>query len=213
MACCCNENDSHLAQLRERQARMLWVVLALNAAMFAGEFTAGWLAHSTALLADSLDMLGDALVYALSLRVVGFGGRAKAGAAGFKGALMLAFGLVVAGQVIAKTIYGMPPMAAVMAGVGAIALIGNIICLILLTRHRGDDVNMGSAWICSRNDLIANSGVILAAGLVAATQSVWPDLLVGAVIATPFLRSSVGVLRDAVRAYRAEGAATLSNNA
>jgi len=202
MADCCNENDAHLAALRERQARILWIVLILNAVMFVGEFTAGWLAHSTALLADSLDMLGDTLVYGLSLFVIGGSTRAKAGSAGFKGSIMLGFGLLVAVQAVIKAVHGIPPQSAIMASVGALALAGNIICLVLLTRHRGDDVNMSSAWICSRNDLIANSGVILAAGLVALTSSVWPDVAIGGLIAALFLRSSIGVLGDAFAAYR-----------
>ncbi|ROO28558.1 cation transporter [Salinisphaera orenii] len=205
MACCCNENDADIAALRRNQARVLWAVLALNAVMFVGEFTAGWLAQSTALLADSLDMLGDSLVYALSLFVIDRGGRAKAGAAGFKGSIMLAFGLIVAADVLYKAFHGAAPVSAIMAVAGTLALIGNVVCLILLTRHRGDDVNMGSAWICSRNDLIANSGVILAAGLVALTHSVWPDIIIGGVIAAVFLRSSIGVLADALAHWRQAG--------
>lgn len=202
MASCCNENDEGIAALRRNQARVLWAVLALNAVMFVGEFTAGWLAGSTALLADSLDMLGDALVYGLSLFVIDRGLRAKAGSAGLKGSIMLVFGLVVAAEVGYKALYGAVPVSGIMAIAGAIALAGNLFCLVLLTRHRSDDVNMGSAWICSRNDLIANSGVILAAGLVALTHSVWPDIIIGGVIAAVFLRSSMSVLSDALANWR-----------
>ncbi|MES1930556.1 cation efflux protein [Salinisphaera dokdonensis CL-ES53] len=203
MAGCCSEDDAHLQQMRESQKRVLWIVLALNAVMFVGEFTAGWIAGSTALLADSLDMLGDTLVYGLSLAVIAQGARAKAISAGFKGAIMLGFGLLVSVQLVFKLIYGLPPEATLMAGVGALALIGNIVCLILLTRHREDDVNMSSVWVCSRNDLFANSGVIAAAALVALTHSIWPDIIIGAAIAGLFIRSSIGVLRDARTAYDA----------
>ena len=203
MAGCCSEDDAHLQKMRESQKRVLWIVLALNAVMFVGEFTAGWIAGSTALLADSLDMLGDTLVYGLSLAVIAQGARAKAISAGFKGAIMLGFGLLVSVQLVFKLIYGLPPEATLMAGVGALALIGNIVCLILLTRHREDDVNMSSVWVCSRNDLFANSGVIVAAALVALTQSIWPDIIIGAAIAGLFIRSSIGVLRDARTAYDA----------
>ena len=205
MAGCCSEDDAHLARMRESQKRVLWMVLFLNAAMFVGEFTAGWIAGSTALLADSLDMLGDTMVYALSLAVIAQGARAKALSAGFKGAIMLGFGVLVAVQLVFKLIYGLPPQASLMAVVGALALVGNIVCLALLTRHREDDVNMSSVWVCSRNDLVANSGVILAAALVAWTQSIWPDLLIGAAIAGLFLRSSIGVLGEARTAYHAAG--------
>ncbi|MES1933395.1 cation diffusion facilitator family transporter [Salinisphaera shabanensis T35B1] len=201
MAGCCSEDDVHLQAMRDGQRRVLWIVLALNAVMFVGEFTAGWIANSTALLADSLDMLGDTLVYALSLAVVAQGPRAKALSAGFKGAVMLIFGLAVGAQVIVKLLYGLPPQAPLMAVVGTLALAGNIVCLILLTRHREDDVNMSSVWVCSRNDLFANSGVIAAAALVALTHSIWPDLLIGAAIAALFLRSSFHVIGDARSAY------------
>ncbi len=197
MAGCCDENDGRVADMRDRQARVLWVVLAINAVMFVVEFTAGWLAASTALLADSLDMLGDALVYGLSLFVVARSVRWKAVSAGFKGVVMLAFGLLVLGQALTRAIAGTVPEPGVMAVVGAAALAANVFCLLLLTRHRGDDVNMRSSWICSRNDLFANSGVLIAALLVFLTGSLWPDVIVGVAIAGLFLHSSIGILRDA----------------
>lgn len=198
MADCCSEDDFQSAELRTRQqTRMLWMVLVINAIMFAVEFMAGWLASSIALLGDSLDMLGDTLVYSLSLFVLARSTRWKAVSAGFKGAIMLGFGIFVLGDAIAKTWFGGMPQPTVMAGVGALALTTNIVCLLLLTRHRGDDVNMRSAWICSRNDLFANSGVLVAAALVATTGSLWPDVVVGAMIAGLFVYSAIGVLRDA----------------
>lgn len=197
MPACCDENDSHIAELRNRQTRMLWIVLAINAVMFVVEFTAGWLAASNALLGDSLDMLGDTLVYGLSLFVVARSTHWKAVSAGFKGTIMLGFGLLVLGDAIVKAWSGATPEHGVMAAIGALALAANTLCLLLLTRHRGDDVNMRSAWICSRNDLIANTGVLVAAGLVAWTSSRWPDVIVGGAIASLFLRSAVGVLRQA----------------
>ncbi|ROO23122.1 cation transporter [Salinisphaera orenii MK-B5] len=197
MTGCCDENDAHLQQMRSQQARMLWMVLAINAAMFLFEFTAGWWAASTALLGDSLDMLGDSLVYGLSLFVVARSARWKAVSAGFKGMVMLIFGLLVLSEAINKVISGHTPQPTIMAVVGMLALAANVLCLLLLTRHRDDDVNMQSSWICSRNDLFANTGVILAAGLVALTGSIWPDIIVGAAIATLFLYSAFGVLREA----------------
>jgi len=197
MAGCCSENDIHLQHMRSQQARMLWAVLAINTVMFLFEFTAGWLASSTALMGDSLDMLGDAMVYGLSLFVVAKSMRWKALSAGFKGVIMLAFGLLVLGQAATKAVAGQTPEPTIMAIVGLIALVANVACLMLLTRHRSDDVNMRSSWICSRNDLFANGGVLVAAALVAFTNSVWPDVAVGTIIAGLFLHSSVGVLRDA----------------
>lgn len=203
MTACCDENDSHIAELRGRQVRMLWTVLVINAAMFAIEFTAGWLADSNALLGDSLDMLGDTLVYGLSLFVVARSIRWKAVSAACKGTVMLGFGLLVLTDAIHKALFGGTPEAGIMAAVGALALAANTLCLILLTRHRGDDVNMRSAWICSRNDLLANSGVIAAAALVAWSGSRWPDVIVGTAIATLFLMSALGVLRQSYATLRA----------
>ena len=195
--CGCNENDASMQIMRVRQARMLWMVLGINALMFFAEFAAGWWAGSTALLGDSLDMLGDALVYGLSLFVVARGARWKAVSAGVKGAIMLAFGTLVCAEAIAKAWHGAAPAAGIMISVGGLALAANTLCLYLLTRHRGDDVNMRSAWICSRNDLFANAGVVLAGALVVATGSIWPDVIVGGAIALLFIQSAIGVLRDA----------------
>jgi cation diffusion facilitator family transporter len=197
MAGCCSEDDAHLQHMRSQQARMLWTVLTINIVMFLFEFTAGWVASSTALMGDSLDMLGDAMVYGLSLFVVAKSVRWKAISAGFKGAVMLGFGLLVLGQAVVKAVSGHAPEPSVMAIVGVIALAANVVCLVLLTRHRGDDVNMRSSWICSRNDLFANAGVLIAAAAVAMTGSLWPDVAVGVVIAGVFLNSAFGVLRDA----------------
>lgn len=203
---CCSEDDVHVRRLQQRQARTLWVVLAINAFMFVTEFVAGWLAGSTALLGDSLDMLGDALVYGLSLFVVAKSLRWKAVSAGVKGVIMLGFGLLVLADAAYKIVAGSAPEATPMMAIGAVALAANIVCLLLLTRHRTDDVNMRSSWICSRNDLFANTGVIGAGVLVMMTGSIWPDIAVGVAIALLFLRSSVGVLRDARNRY-AQGAA------
>lgn len=199
--CCCSENDAHLQAMRQRQSRMLWAVLLINATMFVAEFGAGWWSGSTALLGDSLDMLGDAMVYGLSLFVVAKSLRWKAVSAGVKGAVMLGFGVLVLGEAVHKALVGYAPESSFIMAVGALALAANVACLILLTRHREDDVNMRSAWVCSRNDLFANLGVILAGALVMLTGSVWPDVIVGAVIAALFLQSSVGVLRDARGRY------------
>lgn len=198
---CCNENEGHLQALQQRQTRMLWVILFINAVMFLAEFGAGWWAGSTALLGDSLDMLGDAMVYGLSLVVVAKSLRWKAISAGVKGAVMLGFGVLVLLEAVHKAIWGTPPEYSLMIVMGMIALAANVVCLVLLTRHREDDVNMRSAWICSRNDLIANTGVVAAGVLVLVTGTVWPDVAVGALIAAVFLQSSIGVLRDARARY------------
>ena len=159
---------------------MLWIVLAINLVIFAGEFGAGVWADSTALQADSLDSLGDALVYLLSLVVLARSIRARAGAALVKGGIQAVFGVGVLLEVAHKWLYGAEPMAPVMAIVAAIALAANTTCFALLYRYRGDDINMRSVWLCSRNDVVGNAGVLITAGIVAATGSAWPDWVLGA---------------------------------
>lgn len=191
------------ADIPERQRRVLQIVLWINLAMFLVELVAGLLAHSTALVADSVDMLGDAIVYGFSLYVVARGAVWKARVALLKGMIMAAFGVGVMLEVVLKVIRGVVPAAEVMGGVGLVALAANIVCLILLWRRRYDDVNMRSAWLCSRNDVIGNLGVLLAAAGVAATASAWPDILIGLAIAAMFGHSAVGVIRAARRELRA----------
>ena len=165
--------------------------------MFGAEFTAGWLAGSTALLGDSLDMFGDASVYALTLFVLHRSDRARAGAALAKGGFMLLFGLLVVADAVRKVILQEVPQADWMGTIGLVALLANTYCFYLLYSHRADDLNMRSTWICSRNDLVANASVVLAAILVAVTGSIWPDILVGLAIAALFLHSAWQVSREA----------------
>jgi Co/Zn/Cd efflux system component len=194
---CCAGKAEALVVLRERQASTLRTVLVANGAMFGVELAAGIMVGSVALLADSLDMLGDALVYGLSLYGVARGTVWKARAAAFKALLMALFGLFVLGQVIWKTLYPELPGAVGMGVIGALALAVNAGCFALLWRHRADDINMRSVWLCSRNDLIANASVLVAAAAVWIIASPWPDLLVGAFSCVLFLRSAVTVAREA----------------
>jgi cation diffusion facilitator family transporter len=183
--------------LHKNQRTVLKSVLAVNAAMFIVEASAGLIARSTALLADSLDMLGDALVYGFSLYVVDRGGRWKAVAALFKGAIMAVFGLFVLAQAGYRMLSPQLPAVETMTVVGIIALAANALCFQLLRRHRSDDINMRSVWLCSRNDLFANVSVLIAAAAVQLLQSKWPDILIGLAIAALFLRSAFSVLREA----------------
>ena len=183
----------------ERQRRVLQVVLGINAAMFLIEAAAGVRANSTALLADSVDMLGDAIVYGFSLYVVTRGSVWQARAALLKGLVMAAFGVGVLAQVLVKLLAGLAPSAEVMGLVGVLALAANGVCLALLWRHRTDDVNMRSAWICSLNDVGGNAAVLVAGAAVAFTGSGWPDIVVGLLIAGMFAASAVSVIRSATR--------------
>ena len=199
MASCCEDKACEVTALRESHGRVLWIVLGINTLMFVAEGAAGLLAHSTSLLADALDMLGDALVYGFSLLVLARSLRWQAAAALTKGGFMLAFGLAVLAEAAYKVFHPVMPSVETMGTVGAIALAANIVCFSLLYRHRGDNLNMSSTWLCSRNDLIANVGVLLAAGATFLLASRWPDIIVGCIIAVLFLRSAFSVLRDAAR--------------
>lgn len=195
---CCQDKSSELDALRAHQSRTLWIVLGINVAMFGVDLSVGLLSGSTALMADSLDMLGDGLVYGFSLYVVARSARWRAGAALMKGAIMALFGLLVLGQAGYHFIAGGVPDSGLMGAIGMLALAANLTCLLLLTRHRSDDLNMSSTWICSRNDIIANGGVLVAALAVFLTNSLWPDLVVGLLITAVFLRSAVYVIRQSV---------------
>jgi cation diffusion facilitator family transporter len=194
---CCHHKTESLAVLRDRQKGVLQLVLAINATMFVVDFGAGLLAQSTALLADSLDMLGDAVVYGLSLYALHRSARWRAGAALSKGVIMAAFGIGVVIDAGLKMTTGVVPQGNLMGIFGTLALVANVSCLVLLMRHRGDDLNMRSTWLCSRNDVIANGGVLLAAAGVAMTGRAWPDILIGVLIASLFLSSAWGVIRAA----------------
>ena len=202
MSNCCSDKAGELETLKLRQASTLKTVLGINVAMFAVEFVAGLLSGSVSLVADSLDMLGDALVYGFSIFAVRRGQRAKAYSALLKGIIMAVFGLVVLGQVAYKLAVPQVPAFHVIGVIGFIALVANGICLLLLWRHRADDINMSSVWLCSRNDIIANSAVICAAGAVWVTESAWPDLVVGAAIAALFMKSAATVLVGSARELR-----------
>ncbi len=205
MASCCEDKSCELAAMRANHGRVLWIVLVVNAAMFFVEGAAGLLAHSTSLLADALDMLGDALVYGFSLFVLARSARWQAGAALAKGVFMLAFGLGVLAEAAYKIFNPVMPGVATMGAVGALALAANLVCFFLLYRHRGDNLNMRSTWLCSRNDLVANVGVLLAAAASGALASRWPDIVVGVTIAALFLHSALGVLRESLRALHGAG--------
>lgn len=172
--------------------------------MFIAEFGAGVVGDSTALLADSLDMLADASVYAIGLYAVGKGVAVKAGAAGLNGALqvMLGFGVLV--DVLRRYFGASEPFSIVMIAVGALALAANLACLALISKHRSGDVNMRASFICSRSDVIANLGVILAGALVAASNSRLPDLIIGFIIAGIVVKGGLSILRETRDALKAQ---------
>jgi len=195
----CRDGESCVADaLRGRQGKVLKIVLAINALMFLVEMGAGMASHSMALMGDSLDMLGDALVYGFSLYVLARSAKWRAWAALSKGLIMLVFGLGVLGMAVDMVGYSRLPIAETMGSIGFLALAANLVCLLLLTRHRHDDLNMQSVWLCSRNDIAANIGVLLAAVAVAYTASPWPDRVIGLIVAALFLISAFHVMTRAL---------------
>lgn len=201
--CCSHEARFDGASRGFRTA--LWAVIAINAAMFVVEMTAGALAGSQALKADALDFLGDTLTYGISLFVIGMSLRARATAALFKGVSLGAMGLFVFGSTAYHVLILGVPLAPVMGAVGILALLANVASVLVLMRYRDGDANVRSVWLCSRNDAIGNVAVVAAAGAVWLTDSAWPDLLVAAALASLFLWSAVQIVRQAL-AERLEAA-------
>jgi Co/Zn/Cd efflux system component len=204
MSDCCENKACAIEALRERQSGTLKIVLVINTVMFVVALAGGLLADSSAVIADSLDNLGDALTYALSLYAVGRGERAKGWVAMFKAVLILSAALLVVGQIVYKLMNPTIPIFEAMGLIGLLALAANGACLALLWKHRSEDVNMSSVWECSRNDIASNLAVIAAAGLVWAFGSGWPDIMIGALLAVVFLRSAMRVFRGALSAIRLE---------
>jgi Co/Zn/Cd efflux system component len=204
MSGCCNNNCS-LDALRERQRGTLQVVLGINAVMFLIIAVAAFYSNSTALLADSLDNLGDAVTYALSLFAVSRGAAVKARVALFKGGLIFLAACFVAGHITYKIIVPGTPIFELMGAFSLLGLVANSACLYLLWRHRHEDVNMSSVWECSRNDIASNLSVFVAAGAVWLTGSGWPDILVAAALVLLLMRSALRVISSAMAELRAAG--------
>ena len=177
--------------------RVLWAVLAINLAMFAVEVGAGLMAGSASLQADALDFLGDAGNYAVSLFVVGMALRYRAMAALAKGATMGTFGLWVLGITGWHAWHGTLPQAVTMGAVGSAALVANAASFGLLWKYREGDANMRAAWICTRNDVLGNLAVLLAAVGVFGTGTGWPDLVVAGIMSGLALQGAAVVVRKA----------------
>jgi len=180
-----------------QQSRVLIILLGINAAMFVVEIVAGVLAESTGLIADSLDMLADAVVYGIGLYAVGRAASNKIRAAFASGYFQMALAFVVALDVSRRAIFGSDPEPAYMVLIGLVALAANIVCLSLIAKHRDGGVHMRASWIFSKNDVIANVGVMLGGGLVYVTGVRWPDLVVGMAIAYVVFRGALAIIADA----------------
>ncbi len=194
MTGCCGPTE---APKIARQRRVLGVVLAINLIMFAVEIGAGWHASSLALQADALDFLGDSLNYAVALFVLGRSLTWRAGTAFAKGAVMFGFGVFLAGASVYHGLVGSAPEAPVMGVIGALALVANLACALMLFGFRGEDANLRAVWLCSRNDAIGNLAVLAAAAGVALSGTAWPDLAVGLAMAALAVWAGLSVMRQA----------------
>lgn len=202
--CCDCEVDTRA--LAARQRRVLLVVLAINCVSFAMMVFASWLSGSSALLSGTLDNFGDAVTYALSFLVVGASPAAKARVALFKGLMILGAAVAVGAQIAWRITHPEAPVVETMSVAAVLNLAANSVCLWLLTPYKAGDLNMSSAWECSRNDVVEGFAVIATAAAVWLLDSGWPDILVAAVLLALFLRSALRVLGSAVRALHTSAA-------
>lgn len=184
-------------QAAELERRTLWVVLLINAAMFVVELVYGLRAGSTGLIADSLDMLADAVVYGLSLGAVDRSIEEQRQAAVLSGRVQIALAAWVLLDVLRRTLVGSDPLSFLMVGVGALALLANLLCLVLVRMHRESGVHMRASVIFSTNDTLANLGVIAAGLLVAWSDSRIPDLVIGSAISVLVLHGGRRILQEA----------------
>lgn len=211
MAGCCN-HEARFDGVSADYKRRLWLVIAINAGMFAAEMGAGQLSGSQALKADALDFLGDALTYGISLAVIGATLRTRALAALGKGISLLLMGLWVFGSTVYQVFYVGVPQAHIMGVIGFMALAANLISVLLLARYKDGDANVRSVWLCSRNDAIGNVAVMIAALGVWGTATGWPDLIVAGIMGGLFLNSAFQILVQAVREWREEEAHTAAHS-
>ena len=196
---CCETSCTAEQARSPRYRKILWVALFINAAMFGVEIVYGMRSGSVSLLADSLDFLGDAANFGISLWVLGMGVAIRAKASLLKSVSMASFGLWVLGSTVWHAATAVMPVAQTMGIVSAFALIANLSVVGLLYAYREGDSNMRSVWLCTRNDALGNIAVMLAAFGVARTGSAWPDLIVAMIMAGLALSAALQVIRQAHR--------------
>jgi Co/Zn/Cd efflux system component len=199
-ACC--GNSPNIALLDAKQRRVLTIVMLVNIGSCGMMLAASLYSGSTSLLSGTLDNFGDALTYLLSLLVVGASLRAKARVAMVKGLLILGAAVAVGVQIGWRL---RNPGTPVFEAMGAAALVNlglNGLCLWLLMPFRNGDINLASAWECSRNDVFEGCAVLAAAAGVGLFSSGWPDLVVAVALLVLFLRSARRVLSSAWRQLR-----------
>ncbi|MEZ5325869.1 MAG: cation transporter [Verrucomicrobiales bacterium] len=194
--CHCHEEAEDITQ-----KSVLLTLLLINGVMFCAELICGVIADSTGLVADSLDMLADATVYGIAFYAVGRANSVKISAARWSGYFQIALACGVFVEILRRLAFGSDPQSGFMLGVGLVALIANVTCLTILSKHRKGEVHMRASWIFSKNDVIANIGVILAGVLVYFTSSRWPDIVIGIIITIIVLCGGLAILREAAAEF------------
>ena len=189
--------DCHIEIEQGEQRQTLIWLLAINAVMFCVEFVFGLVGQSTGLISDAVDMLADALVYGVGLYAVGKSAGIKIRGAHFSGVFQILLALGVLADVVRRFLFGSEPESMLMMGFGLLALLANVWCLILIAKHRHGEIHMRASWIFSKNDVIANVGVILGGFLVYLFDSHLPDLLIGFAIALIVVRGGIAIINDA----------------
>ena len=197
--------DCEIEIKNKEESKVLMLLLAINAFMFVAEITFGIISESTALIADSLDMLADATVYGIGLYAVGRPMLAKIRAAYVSGVFQIILGVTVAVDIIRRLILGSDPESLLMIIIGSIALIANTFCLMLISKHKEGEVHMRASWIFSKNDVIANLGIIIGGILVYSLGDRWPDLVIGIIIVVIVLRGGIYIVKDARRELKVAG--------
>jgi cation diffusion facilitator family transporter len=183
-----------------QEQRVLWIALALNAAMAVIGGIAGWIAHSTGLLADALDMLSDATAYAIGLVAIGRTARFKANAAWLSGGILLVLGIGVLVEVGRRVLQGAEPLSGWMIGTALLSLVVNVTVLRMLSPLKSGEVHLRATWLFTRADVVANIGVILAGVLVWWLANPYPDYVIGTLIGLYVIKEAIEILRDARRA-------------
>lgn len=213
MSAGCGHEHGPFDGMSDTYKRRLWLVILINAAMFAVEMTAGQLARSQALQADALDFFADAVTYGISLAVIGASLKVRSMAAAAKGISLFFMGLWVFGSTVWRVFYDGMPEAPVMGVIGFMALAANVSSVLLLMNYKDGDANVRSVWLCSRNDAIGNVIVMIAALGVWGTATAWPDLAVAFIMAGLFLNSSTQILWQSWQEWKAGGAEALAKKA
>jgi len=192
-----SECGCHHEAKNANERRILRIALALNAAMAVIGGVAGWIAQSTGLLADALDMLADATAYAIGLVAIGRTARFKANAALFSGSVLLVLGIGILVEVGRRVVFGAEPLSGWMIGTALLSLAVNVTVLRMLAPLKSGEVHLRATWLFTRADVVANLGVILAGMLVLWLRSPYPDFFIGALIGLYVIKEAVEILRDA----------------